>query len=63
MDKIFGNFFKIFGLGFLAWIIFSVATIYVVMSLLVSTAKVATDSCGKTWNIEKVFSGDWMCEK
>ena len=63
MSEIITKFIQIWAVGFFAWLIFAIATCFIVGSLLLSVAKVATDSCDKRWPIEKVLSGNWMCEK
>jgi hypothetical protein len=55
----------LFGIGFVIpmviGFVIAIAFAWVAGSTITSGIKAASDSCGKTYPVERVFSGDWFC--
>ena len=50
------------GIGLLINLSLIVATLWLLISLGTSVAKVSSGQCGKTYKIESVVSGSWFCD-
>ena len=61
VGEVFFVFFGLVILPVLAYFMIMGFTIWVAGSAVTSGVKALSNSCGKTYTVERVFSGDWFC--